>query len=216
MHLGRCDVPRCSALNSISIFDASLLWFDKDPDEQLHGYGDYGWIVLLTRDHQVHDLALALLSEIAQRSMRATSKSWLPYYIPPSWKERLNSPDGLDPRSTEVTFRTLVKFAKERDQRPNFLATFMTEPAGRPKGRKKRRSRGPARDTVGFSQADGKLFSKMGRLYRKHGSAYAAALILVDEGRVEGRGGGRESKAKRLAARYLRARRRSIKLAETH
>jgi hypothetical protein len=210
-------VPRHSASDTISIFDASLLWFDKDPDEKLHGYGDYEWIVLLTRDHQVHDLALALLSEIAQRSMRATSKSWLPHYIPNQWKDRLNSPDKLDPRGTKVTFNTLVKFAKERDQRPNFLAPFMTEPAGRPKGRKKRPSRGPARDTVGFSQADGKLFSKMDRLYPKHGSAYAAALILVDEGRVQGRGGSRESKAKRLAARYLRARRRSIslKLTET-
>lgn len=56
----------------------------------------------------------------------------------------------------------------------------------------------------------------MNRLFPKHGSAYAAALILVDEGLVAGRGG-RESKAKRLASRFLkeRHRRNSLKPPET-
>src|SRR5262249_47132359 len=123
----RCDMRRFSASDTISIFEASLLWFDKDPGEQLQGYSLYGWIVLLTRDHEVHDLAHALLSEIAQGLLPAKTKSWLPHYIPVSWKERLNSPDGLDPRGTKTTISDLVKFATDRDQRPNFLAHLIPE-----------------------------------------------------------------------------------------
>jgi len=59
------------------------LWLGKNPDEQLHGYGLDGWIVLLTRDHQVHHLALALTPDL--------------------WKDRLNSPGEFDPRGTKIT-----------------------------------------------------------------------------------------------------------------
>jgi hypothetical protein len=124
---------RFSASDTISIFEASLLWFDKDPGEQLQGYGLYGWIVLLTRDHEVHDLAHALLSEIAQGLLPA-KKSWLPYYILVSWKERLNSPDGLDPRGTKIAISDLVKFATDRNQRPVFLAHLIPEPTALPGG----------------------------------------------------------------------------------
>ena len=86
------------------------------------------------------------------------------------------------------------------------------------RGRRKRRGTqyGPAPGTVGYNQADLRLYAKMNRLFPKHGSAYAAALILVDEGLVAGRGG-RESKAKRLASRFLkeRHRRNSLKPPET-
>jgi hypothetical protein len=211
-------VARHSASDTISIFEASLLWFDKDPSEQLldYSYG-CGWIVLLTRDQEVHDLALALLSEVAEGSIRAKTKSWLPHYIPKDWKDRLNSPGGLDPRGTNITISDLLKFANDRGQTLNFLAHLTAEPPtqtveaseatseGPPKGRQKRRSRkhGPKRGSVGYSQADVGLYSKIKRLIPKYGSAYAAALSLVHEGKVTGRGSA-ESRAKRLAARYLR------------
>ena len=207
-------MPRFSASDTISIFDASLLWFDKNPDEQLYWYGDYGWIVLLTRDHQVRDLALALLSAVAEGSMPAKTKSWLPHYIPDSWKSRLGSPDRLDPRRTEVTFGNLIKFAKKRGQRPPFLAPFMTEPAGRPKGRQKRRSRafGPAPGSVDrFGDADRALFSKIERIMRDdHKTVHGAALELAFAGEIQGIGSSTpESRARRLAGLFREERRKT-------
>ena len=136
---------------------------------------------------------------------------------------------NIDFVDTVIATAELVKLAIERDEQPKYLRHLLGETANIPpsaaavkltepnKASQKRRTRrrGPRRGSVGRNQADRALFPEMDRLRLKHGSAHAAALILVDEGRVDG-WGARESKAKRLAARYLRARRRSIKLAETH
>ena len=111
---------RYKASDPISVFDASLLWFDKNPHEQTR-YGIHGWIVLLVRDAQVYDLAHTLLDEIEKGSIEA-KKSWL-RDIPPSWKDRLGSlPGELDPRNTTFSIGALVQFAAKRDQKPGFLA----------------------------------------------------------------------------------------------
>jgi hypothetical protein len=195
-----------SASDPISIFDASLLWFDQDPDEQLHGYGYYGWIVLLTRDHEVHDLALALLSEVAKGWIRAKTTSWLPHYTPKDWKDRLNSPDGLDPRGTNITISDLVKFARERDQKPSFLVPFMTEltvdtaEASQPTSADSPKH-GPEPGTLRrYDAADKALFSELERLMGEGRSRTAAALILAEAGKIAGPSTTTlESKARRLA-----------------
>jgi hypothetical protein len=68
--------------------------------------------------------------------------------------------------------------------------------------------RGPVPGTVGQSEADRLLFPEIERLLRDHPgmSSHAAALKLVDDGKVAG-GGSRESKAKRLNARFRKERR---------
>ena len=67
---------RYTASDVISVFEASLLWFDKDPRQRLN-YGPYDWIVLLTRDREAYDLACKLLSEIECGSIAARAKSWV-------------------------------------------------------------------------------------------------------------------------------------------
>jgi hypothetical protein len=108
---------------SISVFDASLLWFDENPrDEAARGYGLHGWITLLTRNRASYDLAYELLSEIAGGSIKAKQISRLAG-LPQSWKETLGSlPGDLDPRGTKVAIGDLVKFAIDRNQKPEFLA----------------------------------------------------------------------------------------------
>ena len=108
---------------SISVFDASLLWFDENPrDEAAGGYGLHGWITLLTRNRASYDLAYELLSEIARGSIKAKQISRLAG-LPQSWKETLGSlPGDLDPRGTKVAIGDLVKFAIDRNQKPEFLA----------------------------------------------------------------------------------------------
>jgi hypothetical protein len=127
-----------TALDLISVFDAALLWHDRDPHQTLPGYGLYGWIVLLIRDREICDLAYTLLSEIERGSMEAASSAWLAD-IPSSWKSRLGEPPGgRDPRRTMITIASLVKFAAKRSQKPKFLAQLMADPmthtgaAGRP------------------------------------------------------------------------------------
>jgi hypothetical protein len=68
------ETVRYTASDTISIFHASLLWFGKNPRELLSGYGLHGWIVLLTRDQDVYDLACTLLSQIEQGSIRAQAE----------------------------------------------------------------------------------------------------------------------------------------------
>jgi hypothetical protein len=88
----------------------------------------------------------------------------------------------------------------------------------RPKAKQNRRNRrhGPKRGSVGYSQSDQELYPEIEHLIPEHGSARAAALTLVDAGKVAGRGSS-ESKAKRLTSRFLKARRRrnSLKISET-
>ena len=109
------------ASDIISIFDASLLWFGKNPREIPWYPGDGGWIIVLTRDQEVYDLAHMLLEEIEKGLIKA-KRSWV-RDIPPSWKDRLGSlPGGLDPRHTEVEISELVKFAIRHNFNPDFLA----------------------------------------------------------------------------------------------
>jgi hypothetical protein len=111
----------------ISVFDASLLWFNKNPNEQLRGYGRFGWIVLLTRDRDVCDLAYDLLQEIERGDVTAVSTSRLGD-IPPSWKLRLGSiPADRNPCRTTVTVAELVKFAIKREERPKFLSELIAK-----------------------------------------------------------------------------------------
>jgi hypothetical protein len=61
---------------------------------------------------------------------------------------------------------------------------------------------------VGYRQADRALFPEMKRMMHEHTmSPSAAARKLVDEKKVRG-SGSPESKAKRLAAHFLKERRR--------
>jgi hypothetical protein len=66
--------------------------------------------------------------------------------------------------------------------------------------------RGPRSGTTGFREADGKIFSQISRLIRdgKARSPHDAALKLAYDGQLAG-GGTEESKAKRVAGRYLKA-----------
>jgi hypothetical protein len=63
--------------------------------------------------------------------------------------------------------------------------------------------RGPARGTVGFAEADERLYPELEKLRKSLGSVSAAAEALAKQGKVTGRGSD-ESKAKRLAKRYRR------------
>ena len=116
------------ASDIIPIFDASLLWFDKKPNELPWYPGDGGWIVVLTRDQEVFDLACMLLLEIEQRLIKARKISWL-RNIPESYKSKLESlPGKFDPRGTEIEIGELVKFAIRHNLKPDFLAHLMTLP----------------------------------------------------------------------------------------
>jgi hypothetical protein len=113
---------RYAASEIISIFDASLLWFDKNPNELPWYPGDGGWIVVLKRDQEVFDLTCMLLWEIEQKLIKVQKRSWL-RNIAESWKSDLESlPGKLDPRGTKVEIGELVEFAKRHNQKPDFLA----------------------------------------------------------------------------------------------
>jgi hypothetical protein len=125
------------ASDIISVFDAALLWFGKQLDP-LPNYGHYEWIIRITRDPKLRNIAQEVLDEIDRGRITAKRKSWLAK-IPASWNSTLGAlPGGLDPRGTEITIADLVKFAAERNQRPNFIAHLMASPtthsggAGRP------------------------------------------------------------------------------------
>jgi len=119
---------RYTALELISVFDAAFLWYDKDPCEKLYGYGLHGWIVLLTRDSDVRDLAFTLLFEIERGSMEVAHSSWLTD-VPDPWKSRLGTiPGGRDPRGTMITVSTLAKFAAKRGHKPKCLAHLIADP----------------------------------------------------------------------------------------
>jgi hypothetical protein len=158
-----------SASDLVSVFDAALLWFDKDPDEQLLGYPyEAGWIVLLTRDREVHDLACSIMNEIEQGNMKAVRSSWLSG-LPDDWKSRLGLPGGRDPRGTTVLAGSLADFARTRRERPGFLAHLISDPAthtgaaGRPTSRHlveaEMRRRADAGELASTVSAEGKHLS---------------------------------------------------------
>ena len=119
---------RYTIADTISVFDASLLWFNDNPHEDVRGYGLHGWIILLTRNRSAYDLAYELLSEIARGSIKAKQTSRV-VGLPQSWKEKLGSlPGDLDPRGTRVVIGDLVKFTTDRDQKPKFLAHLISIP----------------------------------------------------------------------------------------
>jgi hypothetical protein len=125
------------ASDTLSVFHAALWWFDKNPEEKLQ-YGPYAWIVLLTRDQEVFDLAYAMLSEIERGSLTAVQTSRL-LGIPDSWKSRLGDlPGNLNPRGTLITAGSLMQFAARRNEKPRLLAHLVADPithsggAGRP------------------------------------------------------------------------------------
>jgi hypothetical protein len=106
----------------ISVFDAALLWFDKDPRESFSSYGLHGWIIPLTRDHEVFSLAYDILSEIERGTMHAPRSARL-LGIPDFWKSKLaDLPGNRDPRYTMVTAATLAQFAVKRGENPHFLS----------------------------------------------------------------------------------------------
>jgi hypothetical protein len=115
------------ASEAVSVHDAALLWFGKDPDETLHGYGAYGWIVLLTRDSEVHALMKTILSEIEHNRIECAGKRHLAG-LPSTWNARLDAPGDLDPRATKLTAGNLAKFAAAQNERPIFLAHLLTDP----------------------------------------------------------------------------------------
>jgi hypothetical protein len=129
---------RYTASDLISVFDAALLWYGKDPHQKLHNYGLHGWIVLLTRDRDVRDIAYTILSEIERGAMKAVESSWISD-IPESWKIRLGAlPAGRDPRHTKIAVSALTQFAVGRHEKPQFLSHLIvdsmthTGAAGRP------------------------------------------------------------------------------------
>jgi hypothetical protein len=113
----------------VSIFDAALMWFDKDPRQSFSNYGLHGWIIPLTRDREVRDLVHDLLLEIEGGRMRTVRSGQL-QGIPQSWKQTLGDlPGNRDPRHTMVTAQALAKFAAERGEKPEFLAHLIDEKA---------------------------------------------------------------------------------------
>jgi hypothetical protein len=113
--------------NLVSIFDAALMWFDKDPHESFSGYGLHGWIIPLTRDRQVRDLVHDLLSEIESGRMQALRSGQL-QGIPQSWKVTLGDlPGNRDPRYTMVPAQALAELAAKRGEKPEFLAHLMDD-----------------------------------------------------------------------------------------
>jgi hypothetical protein len=64
--------------------------------------------------------------------------------------------------------------------------------------------RGPKQGTTGYQKADRSLFIDISKsIADGKRSAYGAALILADEGKIRG-AGTQESKAKRVSALYRR------------
>lgn len=121
------------AASLISVYEAALLWFGRNPHERLDGYGGvYDWIILLTRDREVRDIACDILFEIESGRMQAVNPSWRSG-IPSSWMEKLGTmPGNLNPRYTMVTLLSLVDLAKRRGDAPIFLSHLMHDPAPDP------------------------------------------------------------------------------------
>ena len=117
---------------TISVYEAALQWFGKNPHEGFQQYGDYGWIILLTRDREVRDVACTILSAIEARELPAVRRSYLSG-IPRSFAETLGSmPGTLDPHKTTVTLEALALFAKTSGEAPQFLAHVVPEPVSDP------------------------------------------------------------------------------------
>ena len=117
---------------TISVYEAALQWFGKNPHEGFQQYGDYGWIILLTRDREVRDVACTILSAIEARELPAGRRSYLSG-IPRSFAETLGSmPGNLDPHKTMVTLDALATFAKASGETPQFLTHVVPEPASYP------------------------------------------------------------------------------------
>jgi hypothetical protein len=121
----------------ISVREAALLWFGKDPDEKLQ-YGAFSWIIQLTRDQQVRDISYEILQAIDRQQLGAVWRSWLPD-MPDYWKSRLGpTPGNLDPNRTILTLGALAGWAEGRANVPSFLARMLPSPsthsggAGRP------------------------------------------------------------------------------------
>ena len=117
---------------TISVYEAALQWFGKNPHEGFEQYGYYGWIILLTRDREVRDVACTILSAIEARELPAVRRSYLSG-IPRSFAETLGSmPGNLDPHKTMVTLDALATFAKASGETPQFLTHVVPEPASYP------------------------------------------------------------------------------------
>jgi len=131
----------------ISVFEASLLWFNKIPNvQEVRGYGAYGWIVLLTRDQHVYNLACEILHGIERGDIAAVRTSWLGD-IPPSWKLRLGSiPANRDPCRTTVTIAELINFAIKRDKSPKFISDLIVKAINDKKSTAKRRRKSHKRE----------------------------------------------------------------------
>jgi hypothetical protein len=120
------------ASHAISVYDAAFRWFGYDPHQRIGGYGEFDWIILLTRDRELRDIACAILSEIAGGTLKSVRRSWLSG-IPPSWMEKLGKmPGDLDPRRTTTTLGSLVEFANRRGEIPIFFADVVIESAPNP------------------------------------------------------------------------------------
>jgi hypothetical protein len=117
---------------TVSVYQAALLWFGKDPHERLKQYGEHDWIILLTRDRDVRDIACAILFEIECGHLPVVRTSWLSG-LPASWAPTLGSlPGNRDPRGTTVTLGNLKSFATRRGDNPGFLDDVFPEPAPGP------------------------------------------------------------------------------------
>ena len=132
----------------ISVFDASLLWFNKNPHEQVQGYDRFGWIVLLTRDQNVYSLACEILHGIERGDIAAVTTSWLGD-IPASWASRLRSvPANRDPCRTTVTIAELINFAIKRDKSPKFISDLIVKAINDKKSTAKQRRKSHKREQV--------------------------------------------------------------------
>jgi hypothetical protein len=144
--------------------------------------------------------------ELWQSVIRALLKRELP---------SLNLSSPMDPKVPIPTFGDWlvgVRNAVDRHNDPNSCARILKHIMVRVsdfdqwlRQRKMGARRGPEKDTTGLVDADRKLFRHIRTMIRT-GSAqspYGAALLLVHERKVGGRGSP-ESRAKRLSARFRR------------
>jgi hypothetical protein len=172
----------------------------KDVEVRGRGHG-------LVRGSGFGDTGLRIITgEIGATLNPGSLISWEFSDVGMDWHGLLKHGRKLVPPEWEYRVSAIIEKARHEDAGPKSKTAHT----------RRSRQHGPKRDSVGYSQADRALYSEMERLIPVHGSARAAALILVDQGKVLGRGSP-ENKAKRLAGRYLRSRRRrnSLKLSET-
>jgi hypothetical protein len=164
------------------------------------------------------DTGLRIISEEIGATLNPGSLiSWEFSDVEIEWNDLLKHGRYLVPPEWENSVLAAIEKHSQTSKARREDIPSRTQHNARPKAKQNRRNRqrGPKRDSVGYSPSDQKLYPEIERLIPKHGSARAAALILVDEGKVAGRGSP-ESKAKRLAGRYLRLlARNSLKLSET-